>query len=84
MSVAANPFSRPLRIGDAEQAQAIRVMNGPDLYCPVCFYVPAEHGERAWLGQSCPRCSLGHYVWGGASDHAKREAAEPGKESDDD
>jgi len=58
------PFDRPLAIGDPEQVQAVQAMNGPDLYCPVCFDVPADYGRRARPGQSCFLCGVGCYAWG--------------------
>lgn len=48
-----NPFKRPLRMGDREQIRAVKIMNGDELYCPVCYktYDPDRHS----VGEGCCR-----------------------------
>ena len=58
-------FQRPLRIGDAEQAEAIRRMNGSELYCPRCFHLP-DRG-KAHHRQRCLRCGRAWYTHGAAA-----------------
>ena len=55
-----NPFNRPLTFGDAGQIAALRIMNGRDLYCPLCF---REHDRICYSpGARCTRCHRGKLV----------------------
>lgn len=59
-----NPFKRPLRMGDREQIRAVNIMNGDELYCPVCYttYDPAYHS----VGETCRECRWGRLQAGAA------------------
>ena len=71
-----NPFKRPLRFGDREQIRAINIMNGDELYCPVCYaaYDPYGHG----VGETCRQCRWGKLRAGAALQRAEEVTADAG------
>ena len=74
---AKRPFDRPLQFGDAAQAAAVAAMNGDNLYCPDCFYVPDDCETRFFVGHRCHRCGRGRYVRGELATRKRAARCEP-------
>lgn len=56
-------FTGGLKVGDARQIAILRLMNGPDAYCPRCL---RKHGMGD-VGQLCDRRGCGGIVVPGAA-----------------
>lgn len=58
------PFRRPLRMGDAEQARAMAIINGERPFCNRCLAVLVGH-TLTGVGRECSRPGCrGHFVPG--------------------
>ena len=62
------PFDRPLKVGDPEQAAAMRAINGDRPYCPLCWHV-SKLGLDA-VDTLCTQCRRGLYLPGAAMEAA--------------